>query len=413
MIYNHPTLTKILADMLDSGKINLDSLNEKQKKAVYDIISCHTELCGFTKEVCEHCGKEIIHYGSCNNPACGQCGKKKRDEWIEKQQEKKVNAPYFHIVFTVPDQHLNPLFLYDPAFMYNALFKATSRVLKNFSADPKFLGITKIGYTAMLHTFGATMNLHCHIHVVFPAVGLDQNGNLVVGKDDFLFPAKTVAKSFKGEFLKIVKKKYDKPNSPWNKKLNRAGKEEWNVQIQSCKGDPDHVILYLSRYVNRTAISNGRLVSHQDGKVKFKYKNYRNNSKISEMVLTEEEFFRRLMLHILPRRFVKCRRFGFLSGNQGETLKKIQNLTHTGSSSQPIDQNENQNIADDLDLWNEDITDSEFLALPEENDKHVCRYCGSDQLVVVGKKLRTTNYAEKRFLILHKAEKMKKFLLSG
>lgn len=413
MIINSPTLTKILIDLFSSGKINLDSLNKKQKKAVIDIMSCHTEICGFTKEVCEHCGKEIIHYGSCNNPACGQCGKKSRDEWIKRQQEKKVNAPYYHIVFTVPDQHLNPLFLHDPKFMYNSLFKAVDRVLKKFSADPKFLGVSKNGYTAMLHTFGATMNLHCHIHVVFPAVGLDQNGQLVVGKDDFLFPAKAVAKSFKGEFLKIIKKEYGKPNSPWTKKLARAGKEEWNVQIQPCKGNPDYVIRYLSRYVNRTAISNGRLVSHQDGWVNFMYKNYRKDSKLCEMSLTEKEFFRRLMLHILPERFIKCRRYGFLSGNQGETLKKIQRLTYTGFSSQTTDQDENQDIADDLDMWNEDITDPEFLALPEDNDKHVCRYCGSDRLVVVGKGPRTSKYAEKRSNILRKIEKNQQFLSSG
>lgn len=169
------------------------------------------------------------------------------------------------------------------------------------------------------------------------------------------------------------------------------------------------MIQYLSRYVNRTAISNGRLVSHEDGWVKFKYKNYRKDSKICEMSLSEKEFFRRLMLHILPERFIKCRRYGFLSGNQGETLKKIQSLTYTRSPSQITDPEENQTIADDLDLWNEDITDPEFLALPEDNDKHVCRYCGSDQLVVVGKGSRTSKYAEKRSSILRKIEKNKRF----
>jgi hypothetical protein len=61
------------------------------------------------------------------------------------------------------------------------------------------------------------------------------------------------------------------------------------------------------------------LVSIEDGKVTFKYKDYRDGNKQKLMTLDATEFLRRFCLHILPLRFVKIRHYGFLSSRRKAT----------------------------------------------------------------------------------------------
>src|SRR5690606_35870230 len=45
----------------------------------------------------------------------------------------------------------------------------------------------------------------------------------------------------------------------------------------------------------------------------FSYKDYRQKGIRKQMVLSHEEFIRRFAMHILPKRFIKIRHYGFLS----------------------------------------------------------------------------------------------------
>ncbi|MBT9701159.1 IS91 family transposase, partial [[Eubacterium] rectale] len=71
------------------------------------------------------------------------------------------DAPYFHVVFTVPEE-LNPIIYSNQKFLYAALYHAASDTLSELAADSKYLG-TDIGYICILHTWGSTMNFHPHI----------------------------------------------------------------------------------------------------------------------------------------------------------------------------------------------------------------------------------------------------------
>jgi len=61
------------------------------------------------------------------------------------------------------------------------------------------------------------------------------------------------------------------------------------------------------------AISNERLVSHADGVVRFRWKDYADGDCVKVMALDVEEFIRRFLLHVLPGGFVRIRHFGFLA----------------------------------------------------------------------------------------------------
>lgn len=76
---------------------------------------------------------------------------------------------------------------------------------------------------------------------------------------------------------------------------------------------PDDVLKYVARYTHRVAISNDRLLDINDGKVQFRWKDYRDDNRHKTMTLDADEFIRRFLLHVLPDGFQRIRYFGFLA----------------------------------------------------------------------------------------------------
>ena len=87
---------------------------------------------------------------------------------------------------------------------------------------------------------------------------------------------------------------------------------EWVVYAKRPFAGPAQVLDYVGRYTHRVAISNNRLVSMDDGKVRFRWKDYRDGNRQKTMTLTAEEFIRRFLIHVLPDGFHRIRYFGFL-----------------------------------------------------------------------------------------------------
>ncbi len=81
---------------------------------------------------------------------------------------------------------------------------------------------------------------------------------------------------------------------------------------------PSAVLKYLARYTHRVAISNHRLVSLQDGRVTFRYKDYADDHRSKTMTLSADEFLRRFSQHVLPKGFVKMRHYGLLANRHRE-----------------------------------------------------------------------------------------------
>ena len=80
------------------------------------------------------------------------------------------------------------------------------------------------------------------------------------------------------------------------------------------------MLKYLARYTHRVAISNGRLVSSEQGQVSFRWRDFKDNNRTKTMTLDAIEFIRRFLLHILPSGFVKIRHFGFLA-NRNRSIR--------------------------------------------------------------------------------------------
>jgi len=105
--------------------------------------------------------------------------------------------------------------------------------------------------------------------------------------------------------------------------------KKWFVYIKEPFAGPKAVLAYLSRYTHRVAISNTRLIAHDERGVAFRYKDYRADglARRKIMTLSADEFIRRFMLHILPKGFHRIRHYGlFANTGRAANLARMRML---------------------------------------------------------------------------------------
>ena len=304
-------------------------LSPEQRKAFEAIRDCRTATLGGHVEYveqCDTCGHLAISYNSCRNRHCPKCQAMARARWLAARETELLPVPYFHVVFTLPQQ-IGVLALQNAREIYNILFHAASETLLKIAADPKRLGAA-IGFLAVLHTWGQSLHLHPHLHCMVPGGGLSADGERWVGcrKQSFFLPVKVLGARFRNVFLCCLKEAFaggklrfhgdmaGLANPAAFEALCRSAENiKWVVHAKAPFGGPAQVLKYLARYTHRVAISNGRLVAMVDGKVTFLWKDYADSSKTKAMTLDAVEFIRRFLLHILPSGFVRIRQYGFLA----------------------------------------------------------------------------------------------------
>jgi hypothetical protein len=291
-------------------------INAWQLRTLGAIMHCRTAALGGHVDACTSCGTIRISYDSCRNRHCPKCQGKNREEWIQKRETELLPVPYFHVVFTLPDL-LNPLALYKPKEVYNALFEASWGTVKTFGSDHKHLG-ANTGMISILHTWGQTLTLHPHVHCIVPGGGLTDQGQWKTARSEgkYLFPVKAMSKVFRAKYVEALKNRIPDLDKGL---VNDLFKKPWVVFAKRPFGNPQDVLEYLGRYTHKIAISNHRILNVDKNTATFSYKDYRQGGKKMEMTLDSMEFIRRFAMHILPKKFVKIRHYGILSS----TSKKV------------------------------------------------------------------------------------------
>jgi hypothetical protein len=311
------------------------SLSYRNQKVVNHILKCKTGDLGGHVFVCDNCKDQFVSYNSCRDRHCPSCQSLARAAWVQARMDELIPVHHFHVVFTVPHE-LNPIALQNKKAFYNLLFHCVTETLNDLGKDKRHLG-GMIGGIAVLHTWGQNLMEHPHVHCIIPGGGIRDDGKKwIYFHDNYLFPAKVVSKLFRGKFLCYFKEAVQKEqiqfwgtienlkNEPDFKEfINVLWGKEWVVYTKEPFAQTEAVVKYLGRYTHRIAISNQRLISQQDGKVLFNWKDYADNNKEKVMELSSAEFIRRFLLHVLPERFVRIRYFGFLSNsNKTQLLQK-------------------------------------------------------------------------------------------
>lgn len=243
------------------------------------------------------------------------------------------------MVFTIP-HILNDIAFQNQREVYALLFKAAAEALKELAADKKYLG-ADIGFTSVIHTWGQNLMHHPHIHCIVPGGGVNGLGRWVNSRRKFFIPVRVLSRKFRGKFLHLLKQAQLRFHSriveledpvKWSAFLSALYQKEWVVYCKPPFKDAACVVEYLGRYTHRVAISNGRILKLEDGQVSFKWRGYKDGNKCKVMTISAQEFIRRFLIHILPRRFMKIRHYGLLGNrNREKKLRLCKRLTETPS----------------------------------------------------------------------------------
>jgi len=295
------------------------------QKVLRAIAQCRTSALGGHVERCSACGSERVSYNSCRNRHCPKCQGSNRDKWIQARQDDLLDCRYFHVVFTLPEC-LNSFCLHYPRELYDLLFLSANQTLQTFGRDERYLG-AGTGAVAVLHTWGQTLMLHPHIHLIVPGGGIDKNGDWKHTRTGgrYLFPVKAMSAVYRGKFMTGFKEFLENNGMELSGELKTSiYRKEWVVYAKRPFGGASQVIEYLGRYTHKIAISNHRLRGIDHEKVSFTCKDYSDGGKTKTMTLDSVEFLRRFCLHILPPGFRKIRHLGILSSRNKPKLKAQQ-----------------------------------------------------------------------------------------
>lgn len=314
-------------------------LGRVERRTMSAIELCRTAELGGHVEGCRTCGAISIAYNSCRNRHCPKCQGQVCREWLAARQNELLPVPYFHVVFTLPAQ-IAAIAFQNKAAVYTILFKAAAETLRTIAADPKHLG-AEIGLVGVLHSWGQNLHYHPHIHCIVPGGGISLDGkHWIACRPGFFLPVRVLSRLFRRLFLEELQAAFNtgKLNffgdlahlaapTAFRRRLAEVRRLDWVVYAKPPFGGPKQVLAYLGRYTHRVAIANSRLVSMADGKVVFRWRDYRHGRKAKLMTLDAHEFIRRFLLHTLPDGFHRIRHYGFLAnGHRAAKLNLCRRL---------------------------------------------------------------------------------------
>jgi predicted Zn-ribbon and HTH transcriptional regulator len=316
------------------------AMSYEQMKVMHHIKICRSAKLGGHIEQCDQCGFKKNAYNSCRDRHCPKCQTMVKEQWLNDRKAELLPCGYFHLVFTLPHE-LNPIILCNKRVTLKLLFTAVNETLQAFAKDPKWHLCGKIGFISVLHTWNQKLMDHFHLHCLIPAGVLSfKKDSWIPAHESFLFKIESLAKEFKKRYLDYLTTAYRKGELIFPGNTARFESQQafahlleslleatWIAYAKRPFADPSQVLEYLGRYTHRVAISNNRILSIDNGKVTFTYRDRQDNNKIQPMSLDADEFIRRFLLHILPRGFMKIRYFGFLAHrNKKQAVTLIRKL---------------------------------------------------------------------------------------
>jgi len=350
----------------------------QQLKAAYSIISCKTKALGARVYECAGCSFSKMVYNSCKNRHCPSCQGVNKEIWVDQKRADILDAPYFHLVFTVPEQ-LRPLIYQNQKLLYNLIYLCVQETLKELAEDKKYLG-ARIGFFSLLHTWGEDLHYHPHLHVVVLAGGLTKHNQWHHSSKKFFIPVKVLSKKFRGKFMHYLKqyhnsnqlkffnemKTYQKPED-FKSLCDKCYRLDWYIYAQETFSGPQAVIKYLGSYTHRIAVSNQRIVSVNEETVTIllKPEHKKAHKKSKTVTLKGEEFIRRFMMHVLPKGFVKIRYYGILANRNKKTKLALCRKLTGSIKYHPVF---------------EGLTTVEVLSIILKKDLTLCPVCKKDKL---------------------------------
>lgn len=263
-------------------------------------------------------------------------------QWQDKLANKILKCPYQHITFTMPHM-LHTLAGNNPWRLYNILMRSAWKTLKKCAASSANLGATP-GAIMVLHTFGADLKYHVHVHGLVTFGGMDKNGHWMWPKrKNKIIPFRELRRTYRSVFIKNLENEYHEldSNLPFEILKEDLFKKQWCVNAQPPTTNTRVIEQYLGRYICRVGLSKNRFKYDQtDQMVTLSFKDYRNKDKTTGKTPTGIKTMiplvaiHQILQHCLPPYFQKCRYYGLHSSasykkNYDHLPQKLKNNTHT------------------------------------------------------------------------------------
>ena len=151
--------------------------------------------------------------------------------------------------------------------VYGLLIKCAADSILKLAADPHYVG-GLVGVMAVLHTWSSNLSYHLHVHCLVTGGGLSSDGRTwMPARDDYLVPVRELSRLFRGIFLGRIRRQFEDINLP-----KSIRQRDWVVHCKPAVQSTGTVLNYLARYIHRVAITNSRIISADNGKVTFRYK---------------------------------------------------------------------------------------------------------------------------------------------
>lgn len=294
----------------------------QQRKVLRSVADCRTEALGGHSDQCDRCGYRHIFWNSCRERHCPGCGAQAREQWLEARRGELLDVPYFHVVFTIPDQ-LRALAQCAPVIVYAIVLRAAGQALLDVGAR-KLRAL--LGSMVILHTWTQQLLFHPHVHCVVPGGGFSRDGKRWVRlpKVDFLLAVKVISRRFRTLVCKGITEAWNegtlsvpahiaRDRADLKYLLHCASKTDWHAYAKPPFGGPEQVLAYLAAYTHRIAISNSRIQAFDGDTVTFRWRDSKAGNVQRITSLPAVEFLRRFLLHVVPPRFTRIRYFGFLA----------------------------------------------------------------------------------------------------
>jgi hypothetical protein len=221
------------------------------------------------------------------------------------------------------------LWRYNRKPFVNHLFHAAWKTLLNFFLQERWVGGLP-GALMVFQSWGETLNIHPHLHVLISAGGLNKQGKWMPAGRDYLLPTQTLTIKFRGKFLDALGEAlfrehqmvipHGQSQQHWRKLIHRLATIKWHAHIQPPYKHPMGVIRYLAFYLRGGPIAEDRIQCTDTDHLRIAYKRPEEHQS-RFMTLTASEFLSRFLVHVPTKGLRMVRAFGLFHHRVRERLE--------------------------------------------------------------------------------------------
>ena len=294
--------------------------------AVRQMLRCRTAALGGHAAYCPLGHYLRSFYNSCKHRACLLCNALGRARWLEAQVRRfSLACDYYHVVFTVPHE-LYRLWSYNRVLVNEIVLRAANHTLQVAASDPAHLDAMP-GMVLSLHTWARNLVWHLHVHVLMTAGGYTPGGWVRSGRR-FLRDCRTLSGRFRVTVLDGLEKALTRGDlvipggeteASVRAELKRLRRPTWYARVMPRYQGARGVLTYFARYVRGGPFRNHQIVGYGDGRVTLRYRDH-GSGVDRTMVLSVDEFLRRVFEHIPERGFRMVRYCGVFAPGKREEL---------------------------------------------------------------------------------------------